>query len=104
MSGIKDAHLDRECIFPPKSNDCNINIDLKSYATKAEVKAITGVDTSAFAKRTDFTKIKESVDKIERDDKKITEDFNKLKESVDLTSVKKDITDLKSSTNSLKKS
>ena len=37
--------------FPPKSEDCNINIDLKSYATKAEVKAITGVDTSTFAKR-----------------------------------------------------
>ena len=55
----------------PKSDDCNINIDLKSYATKAEVKAITGVDTSTFAKKT--------VEKIERDDKKITEDFKKLK-------------------------
>ena len=45
----------------PKSDDCNINIDLKSYATKAEVKTITGVDNSSFAKKTDFNKIKESV-------------------------------------------
>ena len=52
--------------FPPKNDDCNINIDLKSYATKAEVKAITGVDTSSFAKKTDFNKIKESVDKLEK--------------------------------------
>ena len=91
--------------FPPKSGTCNINIDLDSYATKAEVKALTGVDTSTFAKKTDFTKIKETVDKIEKDDKEITEDFKKLKETVDgsdLSSVKKDITDLKSSTNSLK--
>ena len=94
-----------DVFFPPKSGECNINIDLDSYATKAEVKALTGVDTSTFAKKTDFTKIKETVDKIERDDKKITEDFKKLKETVDnsdLSSVKKDITDLKSSTNSLK--
>ena len=91
--------------FPPKSSECNINIDLDSYATKAEVKALTGVDTGAFVKKTDFTKIKESVDKIERDDKKITEDFKKLKETVDgsdVVSVKKDITGLKSSTDSLK--
>ena len=59
----------------------------------------------AFVKKTDFTKIKESVDKIERDDKKITEDFKKLKETVDgsdFVSVKKDITGFKSSTDSLK--
>ena len=71
------------CFFPPKSSECNINIDLDSYTTKAEVKALTGVDTTTFVKKTDFTKIKETVDKIERDDKKITEDFKKLKETVD---------------------
>ena len=91
--------------FPPKSNECNINIDLDSYATKAEVKALTGVDTGAFVKKTDFTKIKGSVDKIERDEKKNAEDFKKLKETVDgsdIVSVKKDIAGLKSSTDILK--
>ena len=34
--------LSGNVFFPPKNDDCNINIDLKSYATKAEVKAITG--------------------------------------------------------------
>ena len=91
--------------FPPKDDSCNINVDLSDYATKAEVKALTGVDTKAFAKHSDVTKIKESVDKIERNDKKLTDDFDKLKKTVegsDLSSVKKDIATNKSSTDSLR--
>ena len=91
--------------FPPKDGGCDINLDLSDYATKAEVKALTGVDTKAFAKHSDFTKIKESVDKIERDDKKLTDDFDKLKKTVegsDLASVKRDIATNKSSADSLK--
>lgn len=91
--------------FPPKEDGCNINLDLDSYATKAEVKAITGVNTKAFVKGTEFTKIKESVDKTERKDKKLTEDFKKLKESVEgsaVSSVKIDITTIKCSANDLK--
>ena len=76
MSDIKDAYPGRNVFFPPKSDDCNINIDLKSYATKAEVKAITGVDTSSFAKKTDFTKIKESV-------KKNSADYEEIKKKID---------------------
>ena len=40
--------------FPPKNNECNINIDLDSYATKAEVNALTGVDTGTFVKKDRF--------------------------------------------------
>ena len=58
--------LSGNVFFPPENSGCNVNIDLKSYATKAELKAVTGVDTSAFAKSTDLTKIKESVGKLEK--------------------------------------
>ena len=36
----------------PKSSDVRVDLDLKNYATKDELKNITHVDTSSFALKT----------------------------------------------------
>ena len=59
--------------FPePKSlqRRVKVELDLFNYATKADLKTATGVDTSKFAKTFDLASLKYNVDKI---------DINKLK-------------------------
>ena len=43
---------------PPGSSSIKVELDLTNYATKSEVKAITGVDTSVFVKKNDFNNVK----------------------------------------------
>ena len=94
---------DSSFIFPqpPSYGTYNINVDLSNYATKSEMKAITGVDTSIFVKSTEFLKIKGDVDKIKEDDKKHLDEFKKLKDNVantsagDLTKLKNDLDKIK---------
>ena len=47
-----------------------VELDLSNYATKADLKNATGVDTSAFSKKTDLANLKSDVD---------ISDFDKLK-------------------------
>ena len=47
-----------------------VELDLSNYATKADFKNLTGVDTSDFAKKIDLANLKSDVDKL---------DFDKLK-------------------------
>ena len=42
-------------------------LDLPNYATKADLKKATGVDTSDFPKRTDLANLKSDVDKLDID-------------------------------------
>ena len=42
-------------------------LDLPNYATKADLKNATGVDTSDFAKRTDLANLKSDVDELDTD-------------------------------------
>ena len=88
--------LSGNVFFPPENSGCNVNIDLKSYATKAELKAATGVDTSAFAKSTDLSKIKESVGKLEKSvplirDSVLHLDTKVKKNSADQEKLKKEV-------------
>ena len=56
--------------FPePKSSGgkVKVELDLSNYATKADLKNATGVDTSKFAKKVDLTNLKSDVDKIDVD-------------------------------------
>ena len=51
--------------FPkPKSLGANgkVELDLSNYATKANLKNATGVDTSKFAKKVDLGSLKSEVD------------------------------------------
>ena len=52
-----------------KSLGANVKaeLDLSNYATKADLKNETGVDTSDFAKKTDLANLKFDVDKLDVD-------------------------------------
>ena len=43
--------------------DINVKIDLSNYATKADIRSITHVDTSSFALKTNLANLKTEVDK-----------------------------------------
>ena len=56
--------------FPePKSLEdrVKVELDLSNYATKAELKNATGVDTSKFAKKIDSADLKSNFDKLDID-------------------------------------
>ena len=61
-----------EYFLKAKSLRANVKVelDLSNYATKAELKNTTGVDTSDFVEKTDLAHLKSDVDKL---------DFDKLK-------------------------
>ena len=44
-----------------------VKLDLSSNATKVEIKKITNVDTSDFAKTTDLANLKSDLDKLDID-------------------------------------
>ena len=56
--------------FPqPKSlgGRVKVELDLPKYTTKADLKNVTGVDTSKFAKKVDLANSKSNVDKLDID-------------------------------------
>ena len=59
----------REYFPKPKSLGANVKVelDLSHYATKADLKNVTGVDTSDFAQKTDLANLKSDVDKLDTD-------------------------------------
>ena len=61
-----------------------VELDLSNYATKADLKSATGVDTSKFAKTVDLTSLKSNVNKLDIDNfKNVPTDLNNLKSKVD---------------------
>ena len=73
--------------------DISVKVDLSSYATKADIKNISHVDTSSFALKTDLASLKTEVDKLDIDKlKSILNNLNNLKNKVDkLVSVSVDL-------------
>ena len=53
--------------YEPFGGDINIKVDLSNYATKADIKNITHVDTSEFVLKTNLASIKTKVDKLDID-------------------------------------
>ena len=53
----------------PKSSGgrVKVELDLPNYATKADLKIETGVDTLKFAKKADLTSLKSDADKLDID-------------------------------------
>ena len=49
------------------SENIKVRVDLSSYATKADIKNITHVDTSGFALKTNLANLKTEVDKLDTD-------------------------------------
>ena len=73
--------------FPePKSSGgrVKVELDLSNYATKADLKNATGVDTSKFAKKVDLTNLKSNVDELDIDKlKNVPSGLSSLKSKVD---------------------
>ena len=57
--------------FPPPSErnkfKVDLNLNLENYATKTDLKAITGVDTSSFIKKTDLDDVESDIKEIKKD-------------------------------------
>ena len=76
--------------YEPFGGDINVKIDLSNYATKADVKNITHVDTSSFALITNLANLKTEVDKLNIDKLvPVSTDLSKLSALVKTEVVKK---------------
>ena len=53
--------------YEPFGGDINVKVDLSSYATKADIKNISHVDTSSFALKANLASLKTEVDKLDFD-------------------------------------
>ena len=82
----------REYFLKPRSHKQNIKIkiDLSNYATKADIKNITHVDTSGFSLKTNLSSLKTEVDKLDINKLvPVPTDFSKLSNAVKNDLVKK---------------
>ena len=79
--------------YEPFGEDINVKVNLSNYATKADIKNITHIDTSSFALKTNLASLKTEVDKLDIDKlKSLPNNLSNLKNEVD----KLDIDKLKS--------
>ena len=70
--------------------DIKVNVDLSNYATKADVKNISHVDTSSFALKTNLAILKTEVDELDIDKLvPVPVDLSKLSDAVKNDFVKK---------------
>ena len=76
--------------YEPFGGYINVNADLSNYATKADIKNITHVDTSSFALKTNLASLKTKVDKLGIDKLvPVPADLSKLSNVVNNEVVKK---------------
>ena len=76
--------------YEPFGGDINVKVDLSNYATKADIKNISHVDTSSFALKTNLASLKTEVDKLDIDKLvPVPVDLNKLSNAVKHGVVKK---------------
>ena len=54
-------------IFRSFRRNINVKVDLSNYATRADIKNISRVDTSSFALKTNLADVKTDVDKLDID-------------------------------------
>ena len=85
--------------FVPKSfesfrKNINVKLDLSNYATKADIKNVSHVDTSSFALKANLASLKTEVDKLDIDKLvPVPVDLSKLSDVVKNDVVKKDVYD-----------
>ena len=53
--------------YEPFGGDIKVKVDLSNYATKADIKNISHVNTSSFALKTNLASLKTEVDKLDID-------------------------------------
>ena len=80
--------------YEPFGGDINVKVDLSNYATKADIKNISHVDTSSFALKTNLASLKSEVDKLDTDKlAPVPVDLSKLSDVIKNDVVKKDVYD-----------
>ena len=78
--------------YEPFGGDINVKVDLSNYATKANIKNISHVDTSIFALKTNLADLKTEVDKLDIDKLvPVPVDLSKLSDLVKNDVIKKDV-------------
>ena len=76
--------------YEPFGGDINVKIDLCNYATKADIKSISHVDTSSFALKSSLASLKKELDKLDIDKLlPVPVDLSKLSDIVKNDVVKK---------------
>ena len=76
--------------YEPFGGDINVKVDLSNYATKADIKNITHVDTSGVALKKNLASIKTKVDKLDIDKLEILpNNLSNLKNVVDKLDIDK---------------
>ena len=79
-------------LYEPFGGDINVKVDLSNYATKADIKPISHVDTSSFVLKTNLANLKTEVDKLDIDKLvPVPVDLIKLSDLVKNDVVKKDV-------------
>ena len=53
--------------YEPFGGDINVKVDLSNYATKADIKNISHVNTSSFALKSNLVSLKTKVDELDID-------------------------------------
>ena len=78
--------------YKPFGGDINVKVDLSHYATKADIKNVSHVDTSSFALKRNLANLKTEVDKLDINKLvRIPVDLSKLSDLVKNDLVKKDV-------------
>ena len=80
--------------YNPFGKDVSVKVDLANYATKADIKNISHIDTSRFALKTNLANLKTEVDKLDIDKLvPVPTDWSKLSNVVKNEVVKKNVYD-----------
>ena len=76
--------------YEPFGGDISVKVDLSNYATKADIKNVSHVDTSSFALKINLANLKTEVDKLDIDKLlPVPNDLSKLSNVVKNDAVKK---------------
>ena len=83
-------------LFRSFGGNINVKVDLSNYATKADFKNISHVDTSSFAFKTNLANLKTKVDKLDINKLvPVPVDLSKLSDAVKMMLLKRQIIMLK---------
>ena len=75
--------VDKKKPYEPFGGDINVKVDLSNYATKADLKDPTGIDTSSFRLKSNLASLKTELDKLEIDKLvSVSVDLSKLSDVV----------------------